>query len=297
MTSSDQLIPDSTWFTHSVVYAGRGRAEFADPRGFIEGPATASFDEKGSAHISLQVEDYGTDEPLRFGLLQLLSRGRPQKTGKGFSLGLGGLTNPCTRFTINTPDGVFSMSEKITLGATLHGVPPSAGTLQFNSIWSTFEAKDAGPTRYWVLPLFNFATGLASATSDLDSHPLRLSPPLEVPPDLQGQARIKAQFLATLGDRLIPFEFDGEPGFIEQVPDIRSRRERLSKGEVERIITAVIVGSQRQGPPDWRDLTFTWKPLHLVDLLGLAGGVRIAPAWVEFRDGAAKLVCRVHAKF
>jgi hypothetical protein len=37
----------ANWFSLCVEYEGHGRAEFIDPKGSVEGPATARFDEYG----------------------------------------------------------------------------------------------------------------------------------------------------------------------------------------------------------------------------------------------------------
>lgn len=293
MDAPEEPASITSWFSECPVYQGEGRAEFADPHGFVDGPATALFDRDGSAHVSLEVEHYEADEPLRFGLSQLLSRRRPQKVGAGFGLGFGGVTNPCTRFTIKTPNGVFSMTEKIILGATLR-LFGDGGTLQLQSIWSTYEANDVGPVRYWVLPIFNFVEGLASTTSDLDSHPLRLPPPVEIASNVVNE---RAEHTGALANGLLAFEFDGELAFVEQLPDFTSRKDRLSNREAGSLITVVAVGSQKDQPPSWPELVSSWRPLHLAELLGLAGGVRVWPTWIEFRDPAGRLVRRFHADF
>ena len=68
----------TNWFVARAKYTGRGRAEFLTPRGAVKGPTTVRFDEFGQETVTLQVEHVESDEPLTFGLMQLLARGRRQ---------------------------------------------------------------------------------------------------------------------------------------------------------------------------------------------------------------------------
>ena len=221
MNGSGDSPSRASWFTDDLVYQGEGRAEFADPHGFAEGPAIASFRPDGSAHVSLDVERCEADEPLRFGLWQLLSKRRPQKVGAATAIGFSGVTNPCTGFTIKTPNGLFAMTEKITAGARLH-LGSDGGTLQFHSIWSTYESNDAGPTRYWVLPLRNFVETLLPPPLTAGHHPLRLSPTAETASNVSSE---KDEHTGGPPSQLIAFTFEGEPAFVEPLPGFSSRKE------------------------------------------------------------------------
>jgi hypothetical protein len=50
---NDIVITPNDWFWPNGVYEGRGRAEFEDPTGTIEGPVVAKFNEYGESSAQM----------------------------------------------------------------------------------------------------------------------------------------------------------------------------------------------------------------------------------------------------
>ena len=61
--------PNSELFEKQLTYAGRAKAEFGDPAGFVEGPARIRFNERGENIVEMTVENIETKEPLQLGLM------------------------------------------------------------------------------------------------------------------------------------------------------------------------------------------------------------------------------------
>lgn len=102
------LIP-TDWFSTDVSYAGRGRAEFHDPAGAVEGEARVRVEEGGASRIELAVERVVSEQPLRMGLMELFSSQKPVERGGTIGLSGGGEPpNPCTKLTVAAPQGEFS---------------------------------------------------------------------------------------------------------------------------------------------------------------------------------------------
>jgi hypothetical protein len=99
------IVPTSRdWLTTVIEYEGRGRAEFSDPEGVLEGQVKIRFDEFGESSVEMEVDSIDTDElHPGFGLIGFLSRMR-----RGSAMGfIGGPGNPCSRLTVTTEHGVF----------------------------------------------------------------------------------------------------------------------------------------------------------------------------------------------
>jgi len=62
----------SEWFTSKLVYEGRGKAEFLNPKGWIEGPTIITVYEAGEVTVEIIVEEYDADESVEVELDQLL---------------------------------------------------------------------------------------------------------------------------------------------------------------------------------------------------------------------------------
>src|SRR5919107_894527 len=102
------LVP-SDWFTSDVSYEGRGRAEFHDPAGAVEGEARVRVEEGGAARIELAVERVVSELPLKMGLMELFSSLKPVEVGGTIMLSGGGEPpNTCTKLMVATPQGEFS---------------------------------------------------------------------------------------------------------------------------------------------------------------------------------------------
>jgi hypothetical protein len=164
------------WFEEVPSYVGDGRADFSSPPGFVEGPTTATFDGRGGAEITLEVERFGSAESLAFGVTELLS-GTRDVLGAGRSLGIGPFRNPCSRLTVKTADGTFTANDGVIYGGgTFHPGGRESDTLRFHTIRSSFDVTGGTPPRFWALPLFNYAAEIVEWKTPVDGHPLRLPP-------------------------------------------------------------------------------------------------------------------------
>lgn len=103
------LLVPSDWFSTDISYEGRGRAEFHDPPGTVEGAARIRIDESGTLSVELNIERVMSAQPLLMGLIQLFSGQKPVEVNG--SIGIGGEPpNTCTKLTVTTPQGEFSAS-------------------------------------------------------------------------------------------------------------------------------------------------------------------------------------------
>lgn len=273
-TSNAQATND--WFLSPVEYQGRGRAEFLDPNGSVEGATTAHFDEHGSRQITMAVDPAAiqADPPLKTGLLmELISGARIVEAGK-VSVGLGGKRNPCTKLEIRTPEGVFSAIKDLHTSGYTTDFSNEGAELRFQAIESHFDATDAGPSAYWVLPLTNFLTDFTWPDPQVTDHPLRLS--------------------LTNGP-VVAFEFRGKPAYIEPLLDYSDREDKLQKAQQQHLVTAVMVGAVDGSYAQFDDVA-TWLPFDLLPLLGVATGSEVGAPWIEFRDSQGRLVKRIHTR-
>jgi hypothetical protein len=94
---------------------------------------------------------------------------------------------------------------------------------------------------------------------------------------------------------LYTFMLNGEPGFIERMPNYRARAKRVRRRRSRRM-TAVMVGPAHVQDVLWSDYAGLF-PLDLVSVLTLATGVPVGAPWVEFRDEHGALVRRIHVRF
>src|SRR5947209_6029531 len=248
------LIPND-WFSISISYEGRGRAEFQDPPAAVEGEARARLDESGSLSVELRVEQVVSEQPLRMGLIQLFSGQKPVEFSGGVGIGGGWEPpNPYTKLTVTTNQGVFSApgDRHYSYGVELFG--GSSGSATFTPLRSQFDATDKGQPHYWVMPLTNFLSRFTSRHPVLDRHPLRIYPTPVVPDGLEGEDAFIANHNANLKNRLITFEFMGGPGFIEALPDYDQRENNLTEGRERHSVTAVMVGEVRTRGIEQADL-------------------------------------------
>lgn len=96
-----------------------------------------------------------------------------------------------------------------------------------------------------------------------------------------------------LRNRLLEFEFNGDFGFIEPVPDYHERKSLLDTHKGKNFITAVMIGTVGSNPIDWAFLE-TWFPFNFLRLLSLATGSKVGAPWIEFRDDTGKLIRRIY---
>jgi len=280
----------NNWFLTNIDYEGEGRAEFENPKGYIEGMVKISFDELGKSSIEMNVANCYTEQPLRFGFIEFFNAAPLREEEGGFSFNRLG-RNQCQSLTVNTPDGTYSAQGSILYKPTI-----SVGNntiVKFNLVRSYFDNINAElPTKYWVFPIFNLISDFTQQDSQLDCHPLRILPRLDDADNTTELAAFRDFFSGNL-DRLIVFDFKGTQGFIEPLIDFNERKQKLYSGEVPCTITAVMVGEVGSEPIDIDELT-NWLPFGLLPLLSLATGSEVENPWIEFRDANGGLVRRIH---
>lgn len=281
------------WLATVVEYEGRGRAEFSDPEGVLEGHVKIRFDEFGESSVEMDVETIDTDElHAGFGLVGFLSRMR-RGSARGFT---GGAGNPCSRLTVTTEHGVFSAQENIFYGFNGDIFFKRQSRLTFQLPSSQFDAADGRLPKYWVIPLCNFLSAFVQQHQNLDRHPLRIVPQAIAPGASAESEAIAAEGIAHQRNGLIVFEFNKALGFIEPLADFDERKTRLLEGRERNTITAVMVGEVGANSTEFVDLE-RWFPSDFLLLLGFASGIEVGSPWIEFRDENGFLVRRIHARF
>lgn len=298
MTFDPEKIPLTlnNWFSTQVIYEGRGRAEFLDPSGAVEGPARVEINEDGTSSIELDVESIESEEALPLGLTQLFSSQKPTQGSGWIGISGGGEPpNTCTKLSVATPHGEFSATEGIRYVYSADIVNGRSGKLDFYMLSSQFDATGKSLPWYWVIPLSNFLSRFVSNHPSLDRHPLRFYPTPAVPEGLEEMDAFIATHNANLKNSLITFEFMGTGGFIEPMPDYDEREKNLTEGGVRHSITAVMVGEVGSKSTEQADLK-AWFPDDFLRLLSVVTGTPVGAPWIEFRNDQGELVRRVHVK-
>jgi hypothetical protein len=236
-TSKDFSPTASRWFSPTVEYRGRSRAEFSAPEGSVEGFATVSVDEAGDVSVEMvpDRDSLRTEHPFPYGLLRFFKGDEfVREHGRGVSTLDMEAENPCIKLEVETSLGIFYTEDilyRFTEGVLNTG---EVGKVTFVVGLSTFNAEDAGDAEYWVVPLSNFLAEFRQRHLELDRHPLRVFPTPEVPhevtrvPDGPGQKRGEARAISALlaansKNNLIVFGFSGGLGFVERLPDYPER--------------------------------------------------------------------------
>lgn len=293
---NDISISPNEWFRPNVVYEGRGRAEFEDPGGTVEGPVVVSFNEYGQSTVQMTVETLASDRELQFGSMEFFSGEKPVSEDRVVSLPLTFKSNPCKKLTVETAEGKFLSTEGIYYGRSITITGNAPETLDFHLLRSEFRSNNAQPAYYWVFPLANFISEFRQRHLELDRHPLRIySTPL-VPHGLPKKQTIRAAYRANNKNHLIVFEFNNGLGFIEALPDYEVRKENLLKGRERYAITSVMVGAVSGESIEFSELD-TWLPSEFLRLLSLACGSVVSAPWLEFRDCNGVLVKRIHVSW
>jgi hypothetical protein len=275
----------TTWLQSRVQYEGTARAEFTNPPGTIEGPATVRFNSAGACRVRIKIERIQAPDRDTFSLRT------PSELGMYL---VNGEANPCSSLTVQTDAGVFTGGDRI-----LHnGVPLGEGNiLELRPVRSRFEVTGAATAKYWVLPLANFMpehwNGMVHP--ELSNHPLRLTPAPTVPADLSDEDRAWAALRIHQESNVFSFLSNGEPGFIERMPNYAGRVKRVRRRRSRRI-TAIMVGPAHVQNVDWSDFGGLF-PLVVLSMLSLATGTAVGAPWIEFRDENGSLVRRVHICF
>ncbi len=264
--------PDSPdcWLETEVTYSGGGTATFSCPKCAVAGMATAVFDQQGHCLIELDADDISE------------AGGRDSECSE--TLGFDCLSGVCHHVEIRTASGVFLTQGKVVLAG---GSVGDGLHLKFAALRSEFRRDGSLPAMYWALPLLNFVSGARQGEPSLDSHPLRVCRESE---RRKGRGRLPAW--APQG-RLILFEFEGEPAFIERLPDYEKRTHDLAAGLARAAVTSVMAGRIPATHRSGRDVE-SWFPTDLVLILGLASGIEVGAPWIELRDAQGGLVSRVH---
>jgi hypothetical protein len=71
------------WLETRLRYEGRARAEFANPKGAIEGPAVVSFGPDGKGSVVIDVERIDASDPTAFSLQASSSQPQDYGTARG----------------------------------------------------------------------------------------------------------------------------------------------------------------------------------------------------------------------
>src|SRR5215217_607338 len=244
------------WFSATLEYVGRCKAEFSAPRGSVEGHATISVDEMGNVTVEMvpEPESLWTERPFRLGLLKFFKGDEfIREHGKGVSTLNIEAENPCTRLEVKTPFSTFRTEDVLNRFTESVLDTGEVRKATFAVGLSTFETEDAEDPEYWVMPLSNFLSECGQRQPELDRHPLRVFPTPEVPPEIThvphgpDQQRRETRAMSALTaanskNSLIVFGFSGDRGFVERLPDYPESERLLLEGKERRKTTAVMVG-------------------------------------------------------
>jgi hypothetical protein len=269
MSNLTSLPATRNWFSAVIEYEGRGRAEFLDPKGSVEGAVKARFDDHGNEFIEMEVDPatIQATPALRTGMLMELLSGHTIEDTKSITIPFGGKQNPCTKLEITTADGVFTCTGDIHYGI-------NGAILRFHARESQYNATAAGTAVYWVLPLTNLICAFTRTFPELAQHPLRVT---------------------SHNNPVVAFLYKDKPAYIERLVDYGTREENLLAAREPQIVTAVMVGEAVGSHVDFDDVQ-VWLPLDLLPLLGVATGCEIGAPWIEIRDARGHLVKRIHIK-
>ncbi|MEG4035981.1 hypothetical protein QUB37_05765 [Microcoleus sp. AT3-A2] len=292
-SNQNNNVVHNTWFLTNIDYEGEGRAEFENPKGYIEGLVKVSFDEFGNSSIEMNVANCYTEQPLRVGFIEFFNADTPiEEEGRfSFTNRLG--SNPCKSLTVNTPDGIYSAQGSIVYQPSI-ALGGDNTRVEFYLVPSYFDNINAEIPKYWVFPIFNLISDFTQLNSQLDCHPLRILPRLDDAENTTWTPLFRKLFFNI--HRLIVFDFKGTKGFIQKLLDFKERKKKLYSGQVQRTITAVMVGEVGSESIDIDKLT-NWLPFGLLPLLSLATGSEVGIPWIEFRDANGGLVRRIHKRF
>jgi hypothetical protein len=275
-----------TWLETRAHYEGAARAEFTNPPGAIEGPATVCVNSAGRCRVRIRIEKIDAPDEKNFAL------------GSG-SVPLGtylvnGMSNPCRSLKVKTERGVFTGGDRIVHDGMPFGMRPD---VELRPLQSRFEVMGAAPAKYWVLPLVNFMPDpwKGEFFPQLADHPLRLASWPALPEGLSEHDQLMASLHLYQRGGLYTFVLNGEPGFIERMPNYEARAKRVRRKR-SRMVTAVMVGPAHVQNVELSDFASLF-PLDILSMLTLATGTTVGAPWIEFRDEKGALVRRVHICF
>lgn len=308
----EEFLPTaSSWFSPTLEYVGRCKAEFSAPQGSVEGPATVRVDEAGDITVQMfpERDSLQTERPFRLGLMRFFGGDDfVQEHGGGLSTINPWAQNPCARLEVATPHGTFR-TDNIPYYGT-HGAIDTGDVTEasFAVGLSVFDADNAGNPGHWVLPLANFLSECRRAHPDLNRHPLRIFPTPEVPDEMatvlldqdeekrkkDEERAVMSLYFANSKNDLIVFEFGYGLGFVERLPDYFESEQLLVEGKERSKTTAVMVGPVGDGTVNSFERMREWFPFDVLSLLTLATGTEVGCPWVEIRDAQGRLVRRFH---
>lgn len=273
------------WLETSVEYEGEGRAEFTDPPGIVEGPAVVRVNRRGEQSVTIDVKNPPPGGPFFY----------MKGSVPAASFRRHGMFNPCSSVTVKTQGGVYSATERVLYQGGATRARPHR--VRLRPLRGHYEVDGAAEAAYWVLPLSNFVLrSWPHPTDRVGAHPLCIFPPCLLAADLRGDEHEQAQHLHHERQRLVVYEVNSQPGFIERLPNYERDVQRLRRGRTANALTAVIVGPAHVPSVSFSDYQALF-PLDVVAILTLATGVRVGAPWVEFRDTSGRLVRRVHIPF
>jgi len=274
------------WLETRAHYEGAARAEFTSPPGVIEGPATVCVNSAGRCRVRIKIEKIDAPDDKNF---VLGSGSAPLGTHL-----VNGMSNPCRSLTVKTDAGVFTGGDRIIHDGMPFGMRPD---VELRPLQSRFEVMAATPAKYWVLPLINFMPDpwKGEFFLQLTDHPLRLASWPALPDGLSEHDQLMASVHLHSRAGLYTFVLNGEPSFIERMPNYEARAKRVRRDRSRRI-TAVMVGPAHVQNVEWSDFASLF-PLDILSMLTLATGTTVGAPWIEFRDEKGSLVRRVHICF
>ncbi len=274
------------WLSLTLTYEGEGTARFSTNPGTISGPTTTSYAEDGTlTDFTMQVTSLETERPLEGAdSLFIFVHGLPVE-GSPFTFTLGPGSNECSSLELVGADFTLAPEQR---SPVIANAGDAGATFRPYKTVARYSS-DAKP-HYWVAPLLNFVVDYRLTAPSLHGHALRTreTAPLEA---AEGDAFYIQESLYREGNALIPFLCQGEPAFIEPLPDYKERRAGVEAGE--KLVTAVMVG---RVPEDFQLDAEDWFPADLVTLLGLSSGRSVAVPFVEVRGAEGELVARMHVR-
>jgi hypothetical protein len=285
----------NNWFSTRIEYTGTGRAEFTNPKGWVEGEVNVQVDETGEISISMEVDpdkfycECSLGLENRMGDLDWLLDGRKPSV-IGSAVMSGGDLNPkntCTKLFLRTDAGSFEILDINILYFAIHH------KIQFWPHLCHFEANTTQRAKYWVLPLSNLIAYPFSIPGDHPflRHPLRFFPTLT--DNLSDEEKQHLLFLWNNSNNLVLFKSGRSLSFMEPLIDFEERKDRLENHQANNLITAVMVGRVGGKSIDFVQ-AIEWLPIDSIDLLSLATGTLVGIPWIEFRDANGHLVKRLH---
>src|SRR5262249_33554241 len=158
-------------------------------------------DAGGRESIEMVVENLVCERELTFGISEFLSGQEPIKKDNVVTMGVGALSNPCSSLFVKCPNGTFRAESKILYSVRLSDTT----TMRFHPLRSHYDEEPTTSPTFWVIPLQNFISRFVDYDSRLEEHPLRI--------------QNSRQPTRPVDDRLIVFDFNGHPAFIERLPD------------------------------------------------------------------------------